>query len=203
MQQTRLLFRVMIAVVALFMTGIAFANSIGRVFSDPDVLEIKTFFNPVGCPRPCFMGIRPGITTLDKAIQLLEASPWVKNVNDGPAHGGDIPLHITWNWTPQAPAFIDDQTQAVAVLWGDVVVRIDLRIPGLTFGEVQKALGPPQQVQILTGLQNDLYNNNTLRFETRFPCPMTELRHFNAFVDVYISQNESARYANNPSLPCQ
>ena len=31
-----------------------------------------------GCPAPCFLGIRPGITTASDAINLLRDSQWVQ-----------------------------------------------------------------------------------------------------------------------------
>ena len=36
----------------------------------------QTLF-PADCASPCFMGIRPGVTTHAEALDLLQANPWV------------------------------------------------------------------------------------------------------------------------------
>ncbi|MBZ0299691.1 MAG: hypothetical protein K8J31_08130, partial [Anaerolineae bacterium] len=34
------------------------------------------------CPPPCFMGIRPGVTTMREAVSMLPANAWVANGPD-------------------------------------------------------------------------------------------------------------------------
>src|SRR4051794_14630074 len=35
---------------------------------------------PKGCPMPCWQGIRPGVTTGEEAIAILQAHPWTRRV---------------------------------------------------------------------------------------------------------------------------
>ncbi len=60
-----------------------FAACIGIIRAQPyDDSELRAFLTPPsGCAMPCFMGIRPGVTTADEAIAILEAHEWVSNVN--------------------------------------------------------------------------------------------------------------------------
>jgi hypothetical protein len=45
-----------------------------------DDSELRAFLTPSeGCPAPCFMGIRPGVTTTEEAIAILEAHPSLAN----------------------------------------------------------------------------------------------------------------------------
>jgi hypothetical protein len=42
-----------------------------------DDSEVRIFLTPPdGCPAPCFMGIRPGVTTLEEATAILSAMGW-------------------------------------------------------------------------------------------------------------------------------
>jgi hypothetical protein len=34
--------------------------------------ELRELLLPAGCPAPCFMGIRPGVTTVEEAVKILE-----------------------------------------------------------------------------------------------------------------------------------
>src|SRR4051794_14092484 len=40
--------------------------------------ELRQLLLPEGCPAPCFMGIRPGVTTMDEALELLKKSGWIE-----------------------------------------------------------------------------------------------------------------------------
>jgi hypothetical protein len=43
-----------------------------------DNRAIRQLLQTDGCPAPCFLGIRPGVTTASDAIVLLQQSQWVK-----------------------------------------------------------------------------------------------------------------------------
>ena len=58
---------------------------------------------PDGCPAPCFMGIRPGITTMDEAVAILEASHWVGQIEKESGGFGDT---INWTWNNRVPRWI-------------------------------------------------------------------------------------------------
>jgi hypothetical protein len=50
-----------------------------------DDSELRTLLN---CPTPCFIGIRPGVTTVQAAVQILEAQPsFADTVGLNPPYG--------------------------------------------------------------------------------------------------------------------
>jgi hypothetical protein len=60
-----------------------FAACIGIIRAQPyDNSDLSAFLTPPeGCPMPCFMGIRPGVTTVEEAIAILEAHEWIDTVS--------------------------------------------------------------------------------------------------------------------------
>ncbi|HVU12247.1 MAG TPA: hypothetical protein VHD90_13270 [Phototrophicaceae bacterium] len=79
-----------------------FALALAGVHALPyDNASLIAFFAPPGCAAPCFMGIRPGVTTHDQALALLKSQAWVGSVSDSP-------VSLRWNWNGQQPAFVSD-----------------------------------------------------------------------------------------------
>jgi hypothetical protein len=62
--------------------------------------EIRALLLPDDCTMPCFMGIRPGVTSIDDAVRLLENHAWVKQV----ARTG---MSVQWFWNGREPAFLE------------------------------------------------------------------------------------------------
>ncbi|MEO1441522.1 MAG: hypothetical protein AAFV33_14080 [Chloroflexota bacterium] len=60
---------------------------------------------PADCAMPCFLGIKIGRTHADEAIAILEAHPFVGDVQ---AHGtGERRMNmVRWYWAPDAPRSI-------------------------------------------------------------------------------------------------
>ncbi len=100
---------------------------------------------PEGCLAPCFMGIRPGVTTVDEAIAILEGHEWVDKVTVEDQGG----FHLFWTWSGQQPHFIRTSStgRIRRILFQDVVelISIDTRI---TIGELYLTLGLPDKVSI-------------------------------------------------------
>lgn len=66
---------------------------------------------PDDCQAPCIMGIRPGVTSIEEAIVLLEAHPWVDSVTIEYLRlqedfGRGI---LSWTWSDAHPAAVDPQ----------------------------------------------------------------------------------------------
>ncbi len=60
--------------------------------------ELRQLLLPEGCPAPCFMGIRPGVTTRDEAMKLLAASGWVDmGASTSFIENNNFPLTLKWN----------------------------------------------------------------------------------------------------------
>jgi hypothetical protein len=65
--------------------------------------ELRQLVSPDGCPAPCFLGIRPGVTTSKEAMRLLKANAWVTDVV---TINPENPYQIWWTWSKNAPAFL-------------------------------------------------------------------------------------------------
>ncbi len=61
---------------------------------------LRELLLPEGCPAPCFMGIRPGITTMDEAVAILEANSWVEQIEKEPVGSIDT---VKWTWNNRIP----------------------------------------------------------------------------------------------------
>ena len=117
-----------------------------------DDSELRAFLTPSdGCPMPCFMSIRPGVTTADEAVALLEAHEWVgevytyRNLEDG-----QIAL-INWSWTEKKSSFIDP-SQVASIHAVDRVVA-DISIPtNFSLGENWLVWGQPADTSYVVGL---------------------------------------------------
>ena len=103
-------------------------------YSDHGIHEILV---PEGCPAPCFMGIRPGITNADEAIRILQASDWVKQVDDHSLRNIGL---VTWQWSNKKPyGFAGDSGFAIRRDFVDtLILRTDYPL-----GELRLALGLP------------------------------------------------------------
>lgn len=56
------------------------------------------------CPAPCFMGIRPGVTTPEEALARLHDSEWITRV------GVSEPLEtVAWRWSTRQTAIMDNE----------------------------------------------------------------------------------------------
>jgi hypothetical protein len=95
---------------------------------------------PDHCPAPCFLGIRPGVTTRKEALALLQAQPSVKNVRDNGAT-------ISWEWDSGAPYVQAAYNAWLALSKGDLVYTISVE-GTVEFGDVWIALGIPDRERI-------------------------------------------------------
>jgi hypothetical protein len=66
--------------------------------------DLRGFLLSQSCEMPCFMGIQPGVTTVEEAVKLLQTSSWVERVKGDPTTLGISA--ITWTWSENKPAFI-------------------------------------------------------------------------------------------------
>jgi hypothetical protein len=90
---------------------------------------------PPGCAAPCFLGIRPGVTTVTDMVGLLEASGWVNRADITVTTRFNV-VRLEWTWNGQQPTMLEGSSQAVATI--------------LAGFNDEKALGEPERV--ITGL---------------------------------------------------
>ncbi len=111
--------------------------------------ELRELLLPMGCPAPCFMRIRPGETTVDEAVSLLETSGWVDQITDNG-------IVISWTWNGRQPRFIDvqevPQIRHVKTIDGREVIH-ELAIPTtVATGSILLLLNNPVSLMTTDGL---------------------------------------------------
>src|SRR4051812_46421963 len=77
--------------------------------------QLRDLLIPDGCPAPCFMGIRPGMTTMQEARNILEASGWTDHVvlNSGiNLTANDSFISVSWEWNDKRSPLLDATTPA-------------------------------------------------------------------------------------------
>lgn len=69
-----------------------------------DDSAMRTTLLPAGCDYPCFMGVRPGVTSLADGLRMLEQHEWVQSVSHPTSseqldiiRTGTVAVTITWN----------------------------------------------------------------------------------------------------------
>jgi hypothetical protein len=75
---TRLLLILVLPPTLIFAAALS-AIRIG--FYDNDIIE--NLLEPDSCAMPCFMGIRPGETTLDEVAAIMLHHPWIDRLESG------------------------------------------------------------------------------------------------------------------------
>lgn len=124
---------------------ILFAVCIALIRTQPyDDTQLRAFFAPPGnCPRPCFMGIRPGITTVEEAMAILEVHEWIAGVNRYEATDGRGVTALTAAWSGVQPGFIDADEELWLGVEDNIVQRliVPTRIP---LAHIRLLFGVPQ-----------------------------------------------------------
>ncbi len=70
---------------------------------------------PENCPAPCFMGIRPGVTTLEEARNILKASGWADHIvlNSGlNLTASETFISLNWEWNDNRSPLLDATSPA-------------------------------------------------------------------------------------------
>jgi len=129
-----------------------FAACIGLINARPyDDSELRALFAPSNeCPMPCFIGIRPGVTTADEALAVLEAHEWIGDVELAYNRVTGAPNAAIWSWSGSQPPLILD------TLYGSPY-RGNLRIQDgivtaiwipttITAGDLRLLWGKPDQI---------------------------------------------------------
>ncbi len=93
--------------IALFLVGLASAGVFIAQAQDRDESAVLPLFVNETCEAPCFIGIRPGITLAEEAIDLLESHAWVENIeirySDFRQHANTFWGYVYWEWKPDTP----------------------------------------------------------------------------------------------------
>ena len=117
----------------------------------------------------CFMGIYPGLTTIEQAVALLRAHPWVGAVD---AH---LAYQVSWTWSGAQPAFIDASVPGTIMERTYAYVTL-IRFNTLyNYGDVWLQLGAPEEGYALRQpggmLHGIYYPRHALLAINLLPCP--------------------------------
>jgi hypothetical protein len=171
-----------------------FALAIGVIRAQPyDDGGLRGFlFNSPGCEtipddEPCFIGIRPGVTTADEAVAILEAHEWVGIVND---FGGVI----NWRWSGRQPFLIDDADMGTLFVGNGNIQRVEIGYTFIKLGDLSILLGIPKSVMTSTfGSRLDFYVEyieNGLIANVMLSCPSHQLYFWLSAVNVYFHNGQ-------------
>jgi hypothetical protein len=114
--------------------------------------DLRAFLISPGCAPPCFLGIRPGVTTVGEAIAILENHAWVEHVQPyyiGPdATSSESRGWAYWDWKESASIWYRASPDALRGHAGmfemehGVVADISIAT-NIPFGSVRLMMGKP------------------------------------------------------------
>src|SRR5690348_14993646 len=114
---------------------ILFALPLLLIHTQPDVNPaFRDLLMSSDCDAPCFMGIRPGVTTGEEAWHILETSGWTDRLR-GMTHSN--PDHMSWIWNSKQPYWIEAHVSPSIMLKNDIVFSLNVRI-NASFGQVEQ-----------------------------------------------------------------
>lgn len=137
--------------------------------------ELRQLLLPEGCPAPCFMGIRPGVTTAEAALQILRANDLVKDVQS-------YATVISWKWNNLKFIWNDSRGGKINAKSDSQLVDTIILYTNISIGEVQLTLGLPgmEIVGIPQGNANRyvryvaIYQQYGLGMQTEVSCKNVE-----------------------------
>lgn len=173
-----LLLRTALLLLALFTFFISLIHA--QPYNDKEVRALLS--SGPDCPMPCFMGIRPGVTTCDQAIDILKNHEWVGEIIADPCSSdGESYRWISWYWNGRQPDLLDgSNTQSNSIRIENDVVWDLLIFSRISMGEVWLFYGIPdlKTVDIVSGaygptriLNGAGYPQLGLELTSYSPCP--------------------------------
>lgn len=140
-----------------------------------DAAHFYQFFDNASCTNressPCWLGIRVGETRRAEALTLLRDHPWIGDIHQ-------TETVLSWRWSGEQPAAINDAQAGLIGLLGDYVyrIRIQTRLP---YGEVWVILGAPTDALLVSPVSRSQayqlleYEGLSARVIGDLSCPVT------------------------------
>lgn len=150
---------------------IGFAALVGLVHLQPQDLNplFALVQPPENCATPCWQGIRPGVTTADEAIAVLEAHPWIADMTS-------VANAVTWRWNGAQPFPANRDDGGSLGISGEVVSTITLETAA-RLGDLWLLLDQPEEgafafVGLVLTMPEYLveYQGSDLTVTTRVTC---------------------------------
>ena len=144
-----------------------------------DERENRQPFTQDKCTAACFVGIQPGITTVDEALERLASSGWTSDIDNRTIN--NVSGFISWKWSSQKPNWISGKVEGK--IWATQKHIVQIVIYGdFQLGDTRLALGlPDQEVIDATEDRNRVYSLYTasyaqagLMIQSWQPCRVME-----------------------------
>lgn len=158
-----------------------------------DNSTIQAFFQPAAeCSTPCWEDIRPGVTTIEEMIRILEERGWVRDRQFNYSMEIDTGL-LTWRWRNPPSPFIEENRIGIAWIQHNIVQWIDIPTR-LTFGEVwllydlpiRGAIQPASVVPRRINHYASYHEHDWLQVRSTIFCPVRIYNFWQAQVNVLI-----------------
>jgi len=148
------------------------------------------------CAMPCFMGIRPGVTSLDAAVYRLSSHEWsASSEADFPAqvryavmYNAVLPRTImNWRWSETIPDWIDEKFIGSVMVEDRDVLHIMI-YANLSLGEMLLAFGAPDDTFFLRMDGQHFgysawYASQGMLINGQGACPAQKLYQFPTFIN--------------------
>ena len=197
----RPLLRLTLPLVALFI-GVLIV-----IQAQPAEGDVRDFLLPTeGCMMPCWLGIQPGVTTLEQALTILKTHRWfgqIEQIEHAPY------TYIYWEWSAQKPDFMGmARVFLPSVMWAkDGIIQLIFIPTGLPYGEVSLLFGAPMRgLSVTSGYPNSValanrpvtrrvvnYFDGQVSFEIQVRCPINLYQFWNAPVTITYSSPSLTR----------
>lgn len=197
----------LLTVPLLLLCGLLVTLTHTSTYEDAD---LRAILFPTDCTAPCFMGIRPGVTHGDEALERLLAHPWATNVGiiyRGSGSDENRDGTLSWSWSGNQPAILRAPFFTVGEIEIDGGVVDSIKIStAISFGDIWLLLGRPQRGFLRTSrtylgrFQNHYAVYEGLEFRTMLPLPIGINDFWSAPVEIRIEAN--VQPLSPYTLPC-
>ena len=169
--------------------------------NNDSVLDLLSGVND--CLQPCFLGIRPGVTTVDEALSILQLHDWVAEARMNASGQGFG--QIRWGWSGSQTQLIDDGYEGrITFYWdaddplyerpGEVTVDTLLLHTRMRMYDAQAWFGAPDSGTLNFSFDENLqysaaYHRHaaSLRLSTTVHCPATWMSYWHARADMMLT----------------
>jgi hypothetical protein len=136
-----------LAILAIFITTLipVLQLAIPALMYRDDLLALLNYSDD--CHAPCFMGITPGVTTYDEAIEILENHNWVETVILETTGRNEYYAIIKWEWTDNAPEIlrVTDLSSSVYSAYRDNIIYHLFVYPDVSLSTILLNFGLPEK----------------------------------------------------------
>ena len=183
--------------IAAFCLALLFVTTMTIIRAQPyDDHTIRAILLPSDCSAPCFIGIEPGLTQSKDAYALLEANPWMGDMNSH-IDSGCCTVALNWQWNGKQPAHLANGNNTVYFSYNASTgiqtvqnIALHTKIPA---GYAILVLGAWPDSAALQGLDHAyvevFYPQQSVRLTTSVSCPLSRWQLWEAPMTLEFNRN--------------